>query len=172
MPTQRLFTALWPAPSLQAAIANWQGTWHWPRQAARVKEDRLHATLHFLGDVAVSRMPEITRALAVPFESFELELGVATVWPNGVAVVEPFVTPPALSTLHARLGEELQRLEIDVDSRPYRPHVTLARRAHSATPPAGGPALHWRVDDGYVLVRSLPGGAGYEVVTRFNASGN
>lgn len=167
MPTQRLFTALWPAPSLQAAIAKWQGTWDWPRQAARVKQDRLHATLHFLGDVTVSRMPELTRALAVPFESFELELGVAAVWPNGVAVVEPFVTPPALASLHARLGEVLRRMDIELDSRLYRPHVTLARRAHAATPPVDGPALRWRVDDGYVLVRSLPGGAGYEVVARF-----
>lgn len=165
--TQRLFTAIWPAPSLRAAIAKWQGTWDWPRQAARVKADRLHATLHFLGDVPVRRVAELTGALAVPFECFELQLGVACVWPNGVAVVEPVATPPALTELHARLGEVLQRLGFPVDSRPYRPHVTLARRAHAAKPPPEGPALHWPVDDGYSLVRSLPGGAGYEVIARF-----
>lgn len=166
-PTQRLFTALWPAPSLRAAIAKWQGTWDWPRQAARVKADRLHATLHFLGDVPTRRLLELAGALAVPFESFELELGVAAVWPNGVAVVEPIATPPALTGLHARLDVVLRRLEIPVDTRPYRPHITLARRAHAARPPAEGPAFRWRVDDGYVLVRSLPGGAGYEVIARF-----
>ena len=166
--TQRLFTALWPAPSLRAALAQWQGTWDWPRQAARVEADRLHATLHFLGDVPARRVPELTGALAVPFEPFELELGVAGVWPNGVAVVEPLATPPALAGLHARLGDVLRRLELPVDTRPYRPHVTLARRAHAAKPPLEGPALRWRVDDGYVLVRSLPGGAGYEVIGRFH----
>ena len=163
----RLFTALWPAPSLQAAIAQWQGTWDWPRQAARVKTERLHATLHFLGDVPARRLPELTDALAVPFEPFELDLGVAAVWPHGVAVVEPVTTPPALTALHARVGDVLRRLELPVDARPYRPHVTLARRAHAAKPPAEGPGLRWRVNDGYVLVRSLPGGAGYEVIARF-----
>jgi len=165
--TQRLFTALWPAPSLQAALAKWQGSWDWPRQAARVKTDRLHATLHFLGDVPAHRLPELASALAVPFESFELELGVAGVWPNGVAVVEPVATPSALTELHARMGKVLSRMEIPVDARAYRPHVTLARRAHGAKPPPEGPALRWRVDEGYVLVRSLPGGAGYEVIARF-----
>ena len=165
--TQRLFTALWPGPSLRAAIAEWQRTWDWPRQAARVKADRLHATLHFLGDVPTRRVPELTLALAVPFESFELELGLAGVWPNGVAVVEPLAIPPELLELHARVGAVLSRLELPVDTRAYRPHVTLARRAHGAKPPPGSPALRWRVDGGYVLVRSLPGGAGYEVIGRY-----
>ena len=164
---QRLFTALWPTLSVRDAIAQWQGAWDWPHQAARVKAERLHATLHFLGDVPGHRLPELARALAVPFEPFELELGSAAVWPNGVAVIEPFTTPPALLRLHAGLGAVLRRLELPMDTRPYRPHVTLARRAHGAKPPAQGPELRWRVDDGYVLVRSLPGGAGYEVLERF-----
>lgn len=163
----RLFTALWPAPSLRAAIAAWQGTWEWPRQAAIVKADRLHATLHFLGDVSTSRVPEIRAALALPFEPFDLELGVGSVWPNGVAVIEPLAIPPPLAELHARMRRVVEQLEIPVDERPYRPHVTLARRAHRATPPAVTLARRWRVHDGYVLVQSLPGGAGYEVIARF-----
>lgn len=163
----RLFTALWPAPTLRAAIAAWQGKWEWPRQAAIVKTGRLHATLHFLGDVPASRIPELKAALALPWEPFDLELGVGSVWPNGVAVVEPLATPPALADLHARMGRVVEKLGIPVDERSWRPHITLARRAHHATPPAETLARRWRVRDGYVLVESLPGGAGYEVIARF-----
>lgn len=165
--TQRLFIALWPTPSLQAAIADWQALWEWPRQAARVKMERLHATLHFLGDVPAHRADALRSALALPFERFELELGLGAVWPNGVAVIEPLATPPALTELHARMAEVLRGLGFEVDARPYRPHVTLARRAHGARPPADGPALRWRVDEGYALVRSLPGGGGYELIARW-----
>jgi RNA 2',3'-cyclic 3'-phosphodiesterase len=165
--SERLFTALWPTPSVRAAIARWQDAWTWPPQAARVKADRLHVTLHFLGDVPAPSVPELARALRVPFEPFELELGTAEIWPNGVAVLQPHTTPPALRQLHAALGARIAVLALPLDARPYRAHVTLARRAHAATPPLLGPGLLWPVDDGYVLVRSLPGGAGYEVIERF-----
>jgi 2'-5' RNA ligase len=164
---ERLFTALWPPPSLRAAIAQWQDGWAWPRQAARVKADRLHVTLHFLGDVPAARLPELVRALPVPFEPFALELGVAEVWPNGVAVLQPLATPARLRRLHAALGARIAGLGWPLDERPYRAHVTLARRAHGAKPPVQGPGLRWLVADGYVLVRSLPQGAGYEVIERF-----
>jgi len=124
-------------------------------------------TLHFLGNVAASRVAELVEGLSMPFEPFSLEFGTGEVWPNGVAVLLPRDQPAALTRLHARLGEAAGRLQLPVDDRPYRPHVTLARRARGATPPSAGADLRWRVHGGYVLARSLPGGAGYEVLHRF-----
>jgi RNA 2',3'-cyclic 3'-phosphodiesterase len=69
--------------------------------------------------------------------------------------------------LHEALRRRLVGMDMPVESRPYRAHVTLARRAHGARPPPQGPALGWQIDSGYVLVRSLPGGAGYQVLERF-----
>jgi len=69
--------------------------------------------------------------------------------------------------LHAALRRELVVLDLPVEARPCRAHVTLARRARGAKPPPQGPALRWRIDAGFVLVRALPGGAGYEVLERF-----
>jgi RNA 2',3'-cyclic 3'-phosphodiesterase len=163
----RLFVALWPDDAQRCAIARWQRQWDWPQQAALVKSDRLHVTLHFLGDIAAIRLPELKRALKLPFEPFELTLGTVAVWSNGVAVLRPDVLPPQLASLHAALAAALEKLAIPLDERPYRPHVTLARRAFGATPPAQPLQLRWQVDQGYVLVRSLPGGVGYELLERF-----
>ena len=163
----RLFVALWPDPRTRAAISEWQQAWDWPSRAAPVKSERLHLTLHFLGDVPAQRLPEIAAGLRGPFEPFDLQLGHGEVWPNGVAVLEPADTPQQLQGLHAALRDAVIALGLAVDARPFRPHVTLARRAHGATPPLRQPRLRWRADEGYVLVRSLPGGAGYQVVERF-----
>ena len=162
----RLFVALWPDPATRAGIARCQQAWEWPLRAAPVKAERLHLTLHFLGDVPGHRLPEIAAGLRGPFEPFALELEHGEVWPNGIAVLEPTRIPPQLERLHAALREAVIALGLAVDSRPFRPHITLARRARGAQPPAQHPRLHWRADDGYVLVRSLGGGAGYQVLER------
>jgi 2'-5' RNA ligase len=164
----RLFIALWPGEAVRRAISSWQQAWSWPPRAALVKADRLHVTLHFLGNVPADRLPQLVEGLRARVEPFTLALGHGNVWPNGVAVLEPDSTPGALVRLHAALLRDLQALELAVETRPHRAHVTLARRARGAVPPRQGPALHWRIDSGYVLVRSLPGGAGYEVLARFN----
>ena len=94
----RLFVALWPDPVTRAAIAQWQRAWDWPPRAAPVKAERLHLTLHFLGDVPAGRLGEIAAGLRSPFEPFELEFGHGEVWPNGIAVLEPADTPPPTRT--------------------------------------------------------------------------
>jgi RNA 2',3'-cyclic 3'-phosphodiesterase len=163
----RLFTALWPEEATAAKIAGWQAAWQWPPRAAPIKPDRLHVTLHFLGDVAAARLPELEQVLAVPVDAFTLEFGAGEVWRNGVAVLLPKEVPAALTRLHERLGDAVRRLGLPIEERPYRPHVTLARRAWNAVPPAAGADLRWHVADGYVLVRSRPGGAGYEIAQRY-----
>jgi 2'-5' RNA ligase len=165
--TLRLFIALWPGEALRRAITSWQHAWSWPPRAALVKPERLHLTLHFLGDVPANRLPDLVRELKVPCAHFTLTLGQGEVWPNGVAVLRPDSAPATLVGLHGALHRALVGLELPVDTRPYRAHVTLARRAQGARPPPEGPALRWRIDAGYVLVRSLPGGAGYDVLARF-----
>jgi RNA 2',3'-cyclic 3'-phosphodiesterase len=163
----RLFLALWPEVATRTGLVAWQHCWAWPPRAARVRPERLHMTLHFLGDVPAERLPALIRGVDTPTEAFDLQFGRAELWPGGIAVLRPRHTPPALVRLHDGLGAALRRLELPVESRPFRAHVTLARRAAGATPPKHGPELGWPVDAGYALVRSLPGGAGYAPVQVF-----
>ena len=160
----RLFIALWPDPQVRHVLRTWRDAWEWPRGSSPVRNERLHMTLHFLGSVSTARIPELRAALTVPFEPFELEFGVPKLWPHGIAVLEPHAIPAQLMQLHADLGGALQRLEMPVEERAFKPHVTLARRAVKATVPEGGPALTWAID-GYALMESTAGG--YPVLQQY-----
>lgn len=165
--TVRLFLGLWPGHDVRGALEAHAAAWGWPDRARRTDGDRLHLTLHFLGQRPAGEMPLLQRLLQVGWEGCELQLDRCTVWPGGIAVLESSTVPPALARLHAELARRLAEAGIPVDARPYRPHVTLARKASGARPPPGCPPLHWRVAPGFALVQSLPGGRGYRTLQCF-----
>jgi 2'-5' RNA ligase len=145
---------------VRAQLAAWRDGWHWPAKATPVCTDKLHLTLHFMGEV---KAPE---SLDVRFPAFDLSFGHNTLWPHGVAILEPDTIPAPLLALQHDLGMRLQACSIALDTRAYKPHVTLARRAASATPVSDGPAFTWHVDR-YALVSSQ--GGNYEVVREYSA---
>jgi 2'-5' RNA ligase len=163
----RLFLGLWPHTEVHAALVAHAAAWDWPPTARRTRPERLHATLHFLGDVEAGRVPQLRTDLRVAWEGGELVLDRPAVWPGGIAVLEATRTAPPLMDLHSRLAQALRALHLPVESRPWRPHVTLARKAFGAHPPLPAQAIAWRVEPAYALVRSLPGGQGYETVAAF-----
>lgn len=153
---RRLFLALWPDPALRQLLKERRDAWAWPKNASPVHPDKLHLTLHFLGGVPGERLPELLEGFAVPFEPFQLELNRTALWHNGIAVLEPDHAPPALLALHAHLADALAALGLQPETRSYRPHVTMARRAGGATlPPEVAPIL-WEAR-GYALVASKNG---------------
>lgn len=162
--TVRLFLGLWPEPATMPALAAHAGAWSWTPGARRTPPERLHITLHFLGNVAAARLPQLREALELPWGGCELLLDRATVWPGGIAVLEATQVPAALARLHAGLGERLLALDLPPETRPYRPHATLARKAVGSRPPAMAQPLRWPCGPRYALVRSHGGGRGYETL--------
>lgn len=160
----RMFIALWPGDAVRRELAAWRDGWRWPRSATPVRSERLHMTLHFIGDVPVERVDEIASALSTPCGPFELSFGRNVLWPHGIAVLEPNGAPAQLIDLQATLGEALRALSLPVDQRPFKPHVTLARRANSAEPSCEGPPIRWSIDR-FALMRSHPDH--YEVVREY-----
>jgi len=162
----RLFLALWPPRAVHAKLQAHAQQWAWPPQARRTLPERLHVTIHFLGNVPSGRLPDLRVGLQVDWPGEELLFDQAHVWGGGIAVLEASCVPPALAALHAALGERLRALDLAVDPRPWRPHVTLARKATGAQPPAFEP-LRWPATSGYALVRSVGGGGGYTTLQSF-----
>jgi 2'-5' RNA ligase len=154
---QRLFLALWPDAGLRRALAARRDRFAWPPGAAPVADARLHLTLHFIGDVAASRVPTLQAALQAAVPPFTLVLDRAEAWDGGLVVLRPTLVPEPLAALHAALADALRAAALPVERRGFRPHVTLARRAAGVALPALRP-LRWPVA-GYALVRSHPGPA-------------
>ena len=152
----RLFVALWPDASAHAWLREADAAVAWPRGAARAGPERWHITMHFLGAVPRPALPTLLPALQQPFDPFAFELGRVEAWPRGLVVVEPAQSAPALQDLQAALGQALQRCGLPVESRAFKPHVTLARRAARATLAAPSAPQRWPVS-AYALVASAGG---------------
>jgi 2'-5' RNA ligase len=162
----RLFIGLWPSEDVRDAVWRHAQAWSWPRTASRVRREKLHMTLHFLGELPRERVAGVAQGLEVPVEPFELVLDRGEVWHGGIAVLRTAATPPGLRDLHERLTHVLARLELSPARSQLKPHVTLARRAQGAVAPACEP-MGWSVDS-FVLIESdlRPPGA-YRIVRRF-----
>lgn len=164
----RLFLALWPDDVVRARLVAAQREWVWPPRAVPVSPERLHITLHFLGEVDEAAARALAGRLP-PCPAFALRLEQAALWPRGLAVREALDVPPELAQLHGALAGVLGRLGLRVEARRLRPHVTLARHAQGARPPERVAPLVWPVS-GYVLVRSHAGPPlRYEPVARVGA---
>ena len=169
-PAVRLFIALWPSDAVRSEIARWQSEWVWPERASVVPPEQLHITLHFLGDVAPQRVLDLKYVLkSISFAHFDLHFGRPDIWHQGIAVLRPINSPTTLRGLHARIGLALAEIDLPVEERTWRPHVTLARRASGAKPPERMPDVHWEAGGGFVLVQTLSAGRGYEILARFGA---
>lgn len=182
-PTRRLFFALWPDEKSRAALV------HATRKAVRlcggrpVAEDNLHTTLLFLGSIAESRVSEVVtlgaRAAAeIPvardvlspprfvFDQIEL-------WQKAQVLV---ATPSASSgggyVVANALVASLQRVTSGAgfapDLKPFRPHVTLARKVAFLKTVLRMAPVEWRFT-AFALVQSRTEAEGpvYSVVESY-----
>jgi RNA 2',3'-cyclic 3'-phosphodiesterase len=180
--TARLFLALVPSVPEQNALAA-VGRELGKRWSGRLtRTDTVHMTLVFIGPLARERIPLLLDRLArLAVPAFQLELTHSECWRhNKVAVLTPASPPAALFTLVKDLEARLDDLAIAFDRRPYRPHVTLLRKADCAKenpaqkqvsdmPERGVVSpIVWAVEQ-FVLLESVatPAGVRYDTVETF-----
>lgn len=135
------------------------------RQTAR---PGLHLTLAFMGDVAESRCSSLVEAFAnIPFEPFVLHFDRVGAWRDGLVWVGCGQAPDALRGLVEDIRRELAELDLPVEHRAFRPHVTVWRRVRS-TDRLVAPDLAWHCD-GFTLIASklAPEGPSYRALARF-----
>src|SRR4051812_13067906 len=93
----RLFIALWPTDAVRDAIAAWQSQWAWPQKASVVKAERLHVTLHFLGEVPPERVLDLRYVLSpIRPQNFDLHFTRHETWQHGMTVLRPGNSPTQL----------------------------------------------------------------------------
>jgi RNA 2',3'-cyclic 3'-phosphodiesterase len=114
------------ARRLREAFPHVRASWERP--------EKIHITLKFLGDVEVSRIEQLSRAAgraAAHVEPFELTIaGPGAFPPHGPPRVLWLGIEDAsgqLSNLQRSLEDECAAAGFQRDSRPFKPHLTLAR---------------------------------------------
>ncbi len=129
--SERLFFALWPDRAVRDALAQ-LGQELAPGATGRPTHPQdLHLTLVFLGGLEESRRACAEHvATAVREATFALRLDQVGLWSrSGTLWCGPGAVPLGLSRLVARLSEGVSACGIGLEARPYRPHVTLMRKA-------------------------------------------
>jgi 2'-5' RNA ligase len=132
----RIFLAIDLPRALRKSLAAWTSRAQpAPGKIRWVQPGNLHVTLHFLGDVAddvLARLCRDARGIVSRKPAFAAEVrGIETIPPSGRrlrmiwALVAGNVQP--LEELYDDLGACLGNLELPVERRRYRPHVTLGR---------------------------------------------
>ncbi|TFZ03315.1 RNA 2',3'-cyclic phosphodiesterase [Ramlibacter rhizophilus] len=156
-PHRRLFIGLIAPPEVRETVLAWRAGWQWPRGVAFSAPAHWHLTLHFLGDTPESTLPALQDALAtVRFSRFTLRLGQPEAWPRGLVVLRP-EPEPRLDALHAQVLQAVQACGLAADAGlPWKPHLTLARKAGGAVPPTQALATAWTVDALSLVWSRLP----------------
>jgi 2'-5' RNA ligase len=168
--SQRLFFALWPEDEVRRQIYRTAQRVTPQGRGQPVANDNLHLTLAFLGAVDAAQQDCLkAAAVGIAAAPFSLQLDRLGHWRRSEILWLACRKPPApLLQLAEALRAAAQACGIDVDSRPYMPHVSLVRRLRKVTIlPEIGP-INWPAGD-FALVKSdtLPTGVHYTVLQRW-----
>lgn len=167
---ERLFLALWPGDELRKQIKRNSKSLLHHGGGRPVALENIHITLAFLGNLNADQRKCVELvADGIQCPVFSLILDHAGHWSRPrVLWIGASETPDALSQLVADLYKGIHRCGIELDSRPYRAHLTLMRKVNKAPADLNFQSLEWRVGS-FVLVKSTtyPEGVEYEVVRKW-----
>lgn len=166
-PCERLFFALWPNDRVRYSLQHAFNTLHDPpADCRRVNSANLHMTLHFLGNIPVSKVDCFShQASQLRSEGFTLNVTKIGYFkkPRVLWMGCDFI-PPALVELQARLGLLIESCDFTQESRPYNPHVTMARKVRRPIKDQSVDVIPWEVDRFcLILSQSLSSGVRYSV---------
>jgi 2'-5' RNA ligase len=172
----RLFVAIRPPPAIRSILLATMGG---ISKARWQRDDQLHLTLRFIGEVDHHRADDIHAALgAIHHPRFEIAL-------HGIGVFDRRGRPDAvwagvaphdsLRLLHKKIDQASVRIGIAPEQRAYLPHITLARLKRDSGPvgglleQAGGLASAMFAVDHFALFESdlSPDGAVYSLIERY-----
>lgn len=172
----RVFFALWPDAENAARLHAIAEQWHQSLGGRMTREDSLHATLVFIGDIALDRLPSLL-ALAdgIQTSTFDIDFDAGGCWKhNRIAYLGMHQLPEALQNLQFELAARVEAAGFEIEKRSFSPHITLIRKAACDNardnPINKNPAepVTWMVRD-FVLVKSSlsANGSRYEQIGRW-----
>lgn len=172
--SQRVFFALWPDEATRTAIDNFTRDAVAQCGGRPIPPENFHMTLRFIGQADAGALARMRRAAGrVRTEPLRFKLDQLGYWP------EPAVfwlgcrkAPDPLLRLVVNLNTELGSEGFLVETRPFKPHVTLARNARHAPDIELMEPVEWS-SERFALVasRTLPEGAEYTTLEEWPLGG-
>ena len=166
----RLFFALWPDSNTRKQLQ--AITQSIPQNCGRVvPAENLHITLAFLGQADEETAKSLEDAVTqIRARRFELHMNTIGCWRKAkILWLAPATIPAELDLLVTRVNGISTACGITLDERPFKPHITLARKAAKAIQQIQSPSINWQVRD-FALVESITHhtGAQYRVRRSWN----
>jgi 2'-5' RNA ligase len=165
----RVFFALWPDPAARDALATISREVAARAGGRAPAVDNLHLTLAFVGEVARDRVAALQ---AVGLEAsfgvrpFDLSLDqIGAFGRSGIVWAGASSVPAGLDELVGRLNAALVAQGFPTDPRPFRAHVTLARRCRRSAGVSLARPIAWPVARLVLNASELaPGGSRYREI--------
>ena len=172
-PRQRLFFALWPDAAVRARLDQ-AGKELLGKRVKRVPAANLHLTLAFAGAVTAPVRHCLQAAAGeVRCPAFKLSIEHVGHWSRPrIFWLGPVHAPPALWTLAGALRTALGDCGLQTETRPYQPHVTLARKIARPPEQARIDPVDWSIRH-FSLVESVTGAraASYTLLATWELEG-
>jgi len=154
----RHFFALWPDPAAATALAALARELAEVSGGKPVPREKIHLTLAFLGVIEADAL-ERARAAAdtIRAAAFEVRLDRAGSFRGARVGWAGCESPaPGLLDLAGQLGRALEAAGLQLDKRPFAPHVTLARKIRTSIGREPIGPIGWHAG-AFALVRSEAG---------------
>jgi 2'-5' RNA ligase len=169
--TRRLFFALWPSVFAQQALAAVAAPYVRGKAARAMHAHNLHVTLAFLGSVPESRLAELESLAAALARSratdgpLTLRFDRLEYWARVGILVAVGPGRDGASRLAEDLKQALARAGFSPDLKPFRQHVTLARKVSPCEDVVLTSPVQWSCD-AFSLIesRTAADGASYSIV--------
>ncbi len=163
---KRLFFALWPHDVTRQQITQLIGRLS-DDNLKKVRPENLHITLSFLGNVdSETEQQLIERTARIDASAFTITFTQLHFWRKPKILCLLSQQPPPLSMLFLvqQLAEIGEICGLKTEDRPYKPHITLARKARRAYPLQFKPIV-WSAES-FCLVESTStvNGVSYRVL--------
>jgi len=151
----RLFFALWPDDDVRESLAKFNIELAQQCTGNPMRASNLHITLAFLGNVTKNRLDcLLPMAKAITFKPFEMTLNHLGIFNSSKIIWAGLEEEPdALVKLAAALYKGAIACDIQMDPRPFKPHLTLMRKANQLHELELNP-VHWQAND-FCLVASV-----------------
>jgi RNA 2',3'-cyclic 3'-phosphodiesterase len=166
----RLFFALWPDDETRSNL-NKVAQQFKNEKFRLVKKSNLHITLEFLGEISSQDQEElIDKAGKIHAEPFYLELTQVGWWKRpAILWIGTNHIPKPLVELVTSIKKCVKQQGLKIDTRPYKPHVTIARKVKQVIVPKESIHIPWQVNSfTLVISKSVESGVEYQVLKEWS----